>query len=140
MFNRVSRPLALFAIVALSACNGGGGNSTPAAVPPQTGSAILSTIVGVGDSLTAGFQAGGLLGVPTTNPFSSLPGNAVPPTQTNGWWALFYAQAKGIALSPSTYNVATSIGNPATSPLPLINAPGIGAVLVIGNAGSPTPG
>jgi len=140
MFKRVSRPLALLTVAALAACNGGGGSSTPATVPPQNGSAVLNTIVGVGDSLTAGFQAGGLLGVPTTNPFSSLPGNAVPPTQTNGWWALFYAQAKGIALSPSTYNVATAIGNPSTSPLPLINAPGIGAVLVIGNASSPTPG
>ena len=140
MFKRVSRPLALLAVAALAACNGGGGSSTPSAVPPQSGSAILNTIVGVGDSLTAGEQSGGLLGVPTTSPFTVVPGNLVPPTQTNGWWALFYAQAKGIALDPASYNVATAIGNPSTSPLPLIKAPGIGAILVIGNASSPTPG
>lgn len=140
MLKRVYRPLALLAVVALSACNGGGGSSTPAGVPPQNGGAILTTIVGVGDSLTAGYQSGGLLGTATTSPFTVVPGNVVPPTQTNGWWALFYMQAKGIALSPATYNLTTPVGDPATSPLPLINAPGIGAMLVIGNASSPTPG
>lgn len=130
--NRFARTLAFVTAASLAACNGGQSlNSTPVPVAPQSGSAILTNIVGVGDSLTAGEQASGLLGVPTTNPVSALPGNLVPPTQTNGWWALFYAQAKGIALSPGTYNIGTILGDPARSPLPLVNAPGIGSQLVV---------
>jgi len=130
-FNRITQTLALIAAASLAACSGSSsGSNTPAPVPPQSGSAVLTNIVGVGDSLTAGYQAGGILGVSTTNPVSALPNHIVPPTQTNGWWALFYAQAKGIALSPATYNLATVLGDPSRSPLPLINAPGLGSQLV----------
>lgn len=125
MTNRTLRPTAFLAILALAACSGGGSPSTPAPIAPQTGSAILSTIVGIGDSLTFGEQANGELGVATTNPISILPGNLVPPTQENGWWALMYEQAKGMT--------AAQMAASATSPLPLINAPGLGAQLVPSN-------
>jgi lysophospholipase L1-like esterase len=115
------RSCALAAILGLTACSGGGGTPSPA-VPPPSGNGVLAQIVGIGDSLTAGFQSGGLLGIPTTNPISILPGHLVPPTQENGWWALMYEQAKGVS--------AGFMANPATSVLPLINPPGLGSQLV----------
>ncbi len=121
MTTKTMRYCAIAAIVALAAC-GGGGTSGPNALPPPSGNGILTQIVGIGDSLTAGMQSGGLLGIPTTNPISILPGHLVPATQENGWWALFYEQAKGV--SPAF------MANPQTSVLPLINPPGLGAQLV----------
>lgn len=122
MLKTLTRPVALLAICALAAC-GGGGSTTPATtLPPSPGTATLTTIVGIGDSLTAGEQADGLLGVPTTSPVSILPGNFVPPTQENGFFALLLEQAKGLS--------AATMANPATSLLPLINAPGLYAQLV----------
>ncbi|MBV8246297.1 MAG: hypothetical protein JOZ38_10280 [Candidatus Eremiobacteraeota bacterium] len=118
-----TRPLALLTLVALAACSGSSNStSAPAAVPPQTGNSILTTIVGVGDSLTAGVESGGLLGDPTaTSPASNvLPGNAVPPTQENGFFYLLTAQAKG----------ATA----AQAAVPLIKAPGLGSQLVYNTA------
>lgn len=122
MQKHLIRPFAVLSILVLAAC-GGGGATGGSLTPAQGGASTLATIVGVGDSLTAGYQAGGLLGVPTSNPISALPGNLVPPTQENGWWALFYEQAKGV--SPAT------MANPATSALPLVNAPGLGNELVV---------
>ncbi|MGH8163390.1 MAG: SGNH/GDSL hydrolase family protein, partial [Rhodanobacteraceae bacterium] len=131
MFKYVFRSLAILPIVALAACSGGGGSSGPSVTPPQTGNAILSRIVGVGDSLTAGYQSDGLLGVTgVTNPASIYPGNAVPPGQENGFWALFYEQAKNVG--------AASVYDPVTSPLPLINGPGLGNQLVLGAGNVPT--
>ncbi|MGZ3518944.1 MAG: SGNH/GDSL hydrolase family protein, partial [Vulcanimicrobiaceae bacterium] len=133
MFKRVLRPLAVLSMFALAACGGGGGSSSgPSVVPPQSGNAILTTIVGVGDSLTAGYQSSGFLGVPgVTSPVSAYPGGAVPPGQENGFWALLYAQAKGLP--------PTALYDPAQSPLPLISGPGLGNQLVLGANGLPTP-
>lgn len=83
--------------------------------------------MGVGDSLTAGVQSNGISGMPGTSPLSSLPGNAVPPTQENSWWAIFYAKA----------HPGARLNDPARSPLPLINAPGLGAQLVPSTSNPP---
>ena len=121
----LAKPLAVLAVAALAACGGGGGGSTTNLTPTAPSSAsnrLFATFVGVGDSLTAGYQAGGLLGVNTTNPFSILPGALVPATQENGYWALLFEQATGMT--------AAQMANPASSVLPLINAPGIGSQLI----------
>jgi lysophospholipase L1-like esterase len=129
MFRHLSRPIAVLSLFALAAC-GGGGTSTPPVTPPQTGAGILTTIVGVGDSLTAGYQSQGFLGVSgVTNPVSAYPGHAVPPGQENGFWSLLYQQAKGV-------NAATMY-DPQKSPLPLINGPGLDDQLVV--AAAPLP-
>lgn len=131
MFNRLHRPLAAVTLVALAACSS----------PPQRGAAPLPpapspvpasslTIAGVGDSLTFGEQADGEMGVASTNPLSALPGGVVPPTQENGFFALLWAKANGIALDPANWNLDTALGSPSTSPLPLILAPGLGSQLV----------
>ena len=116
--------VAVTLVLALSACGGGSNNASVAPpVPPPNGPTVLANVVGIGDSLTAGEQADGLLGLPATSPASNvLPGNLVPPTQENGWFALFYEQAEGMS--------AATMANPATSVLPLINAPGLYAQLV----------
>lgn len=111
-------------LVTLAACgsaatSGPGSNATPPLPPNNTANAGLTqqNYVGLGDSLTAGYQAGGLLGDPnTTNPQSALPGSIVPVTQENGFWALFYQQATG---------------NSAAGVLPLIKSPGLGDQLVV---------
>src|SRR5580658_8460717 len=89
--------ITLLAVAALAACGGGGGASNqvlPLRVSharPQT--TILSNIVGVGDSLTGGFQSDGFLGeTGLPNPYNSL---TIPPGQENGWWSLLYEQASG---------------------------------------------
>ncbi|MGC1760563.1 MAG: hypothetical protein WA742_14525, partial [Candidatus Cybelea sp.] len=67
-FSHVNKSLAVLALAALAACGGGGGGGGPAAFVPGNGgqrpdgSPILARIVGVGDSLTAGYQADGFLG------------------------------------------------------------------------------
>lgn len=111
-------------LVTLAACSGAatagpGSSSTPPLPPNNTANAGLTqqNYVGLGDSLTAGYQAGGLLGDPTaTNSLSALPGGIVPVTQENGFWALFYQQATGKS---------------AAGVLPLIKAPGLGDQLVV---------
>jgi lysophospholipase L1-like esterase len=108
--------------LAATACSGGG-RTTP---QPSVGTTVTSTvrIVGVGDSLTAGEQSGGLYGLaggeanPVPNSFFPLlPAPVaypvIPPTQGNGWWALLWSQANG-GVNPLTV---------ATSPLPLIATP-----------------
>lgn len=122
MLKTLTRSVALLTICALAACSGGASTTPPTVTPPAAGSATLATIVGIGDSLTAGEQSNGLLGVPTTNPVSILPGNFVPPTQENGFFALLLEQAKGLS--------AATMANPATSLLPLVNGPGLFSQLV----------
>ena len=124
----IKKSLALLALLAIAAAcsNGGGGTS---AIPPGGGggggSPLLARIVGVGDSLTAGYQADGFFGATGfKNPL--FPGQQVRPGQENGFWADLYEQASGLPLP-------TAIGqmyDPATSPLPLIAAPGLNNQLV----------
>ncbi len=122
--------------LAATACSGGG-RTTPT---PAVGTTVASTIkiVGVGDSLTAGEQSGGLYGLAggEANPlpngiFPLLPAPVlfptVPPTQGNGWWALMWSQANG-GVNPLTV---------ATSPLPLLATPLLG-MLAPNNQGLPT--
>lgn len=140
MRNHFKRPLAVLALVALAACsNSNGTGVTPAPAPPVTGvpsgtgGLTAQNFVGVGDSLTAGYQSSGILGDPTvTSPISALPGGIVPVTQTNGYWGLVYAQMNGITLDPLHYNVDTVLGS-SKSPLPLIKGPGLGDELVASN-------
>ncbi len=138
MLKRFHRAIAALAILAVTACGSGntnsGGSLTPS--PPTTGGSYTQNIVGIGDSLTAGTQSGTTMGAPGQNPLSPLPGNLVPPTQENGWFALFFAQANGIALDPAQYNVDTALGNAPLSPLPLIASPGIGGQVLLSSTGT----
>jgi lysophospholipase L1-like esterase len=117
-------------LAALAACGGGGGSggSTGALIPahgpgPQT--SILSRIVGVGDSLTAGYQSNGFLGeTGVTNPFF-VP-NQIPPNQATGFWADLVEQASGLPLDTAV----AQMFDPATSPLPLIKGPGLNNQIV----------
>ena len=133
-----ARIVAAAAAIALAAtaCSSGG-RTTPS---PTVGTTVSSTIklVGVGDSLTAGEQSGGLYGLAggEANPlpngiFPLLPAPVlfptVPPTQGNGWWALVWSQANG-GINPLTV---------ATSPLPLLATPLLG-MLAPSNQGLPT--
>lgn len=112
----------LLATAALAACGGGGGTSNQVLPPgasrvrPQT--TILSSIVGVGDSLTAGYQSNGFLGATGVRNPSGL---YVPPGQENGWWADLYEQASGKPLDAAI----SEMYDPSTSPLPLIAKPGL---------------
>jgi lysophospholipase L1-like esterase len=120
--SHVKKSLSILTLCALAACGGGGaGGSIPIAHPQQPAQqSILSRIVGVGDSLTAGYQADGFLGAANVrNPL--YPGTPIPPTQESGWWALLVEQAAGSNLDAA---IATMF-NPAKSPLPLIAGPGL---------------
>jgi lysophospholipase L1-like esterase len=136
MLKMLQRPLALLALAGLAACSGGGGASVPPAPPPApptgptTGGSYSNVIVGIGDSLTAGTQSGTTMGAPSLNANSPLPGNLVPPTQENGYFALLFAQANSITLNPGQYNLGTSLATGGVSPLPLINAPGLGGQIL----------
>lgn len=129
----VFKTLALVAAASLAACGGGGSSSTPSIPITPTGSTVLNNIVGVGDSLTAGYQSGGFLGDTTlADPF--YPGLNVPAGQESGWWSEFYMAATG-----ANY---TTMANPATSVLPLIAKPGLSDQLVPNNpavTGVPLP-
>jgi lysophospholipase L1-like esterase len=115
----------------LSGCSGGGGRTIPPLGSPSSATsgapaaAPVLKLVGVGDSLTAGVQSNGLMGVDVTpNPYytgtaAGSPFPIVQATQTHGFWALLWSQANGVAAN-----------NPATSPLPLIAPPGIGQIIV----------
>ncbi|HUA08607.1 MAG TPA: hypothetical protein VMA98_04980 [Candidatus Acidoferrales bacterium] len=126
-FNYLQRPLAILTLAALAAC-GGGGSTPPRALAPTpivTPSGGVQ-LVGIGDSLTFGEQADGLLGqaVPSvTSSLSSYPGNLVPAGQESGFWALLYMQLTG--------TTAAQMATGTTSPLPLIAGPGLGSQLVI---------
>jgi len=125
---------ALVAAVALASCTGGGSTSQINVVPPpgKPGSVAPAqklTITGVGDSLTAGVQSGGLMGATLPGPLGVLPGVGpiappplgVPPTQENGFFALLWEQANGVDI--------TTMSDPTKSPLPLMTPPGIGGLL-----------
>ena len=138
-FGQIRKPLALLALTALAVCGGGGTSATvvPTA-PPPVGPGFLARIVGVGDSLTAGYQSSALLGVPCCvgagipgyipNPLAAgIPAAAlgVTPGQQAGWWAQFYAQATGSNFA--------FMSTPNVSPLPLIGGPGLGNQIVNAN-------
>jgi len=120
---------ALAGVCACSAPNAGLSNSAvPAASPhhlARRARGLLSNIVGVGDSLTAGYQSAGFLGeTGLADPL--LAGVAVPPGQENGWWADVYEMASGLPDAAAIDRMY----DPATSPLPLIEAPGLNDQLV----------
>lgn len=123
-FARLRKMIAFVIAASLTACGGGGGSGST--VPNggggngTGGSPLLSRIVGVGDSLTAGYQAGGMLGA-TGVEDPLFPGISVPPTQEQGYWADVDEQASGLPLSQA---IAREF-DPAVSPLPLIAGPGI---------------
>jgi GDSL-like Lipase/Acylhydrolase len=123
-FSQIKQSIAMLALAALAAC-GGRSAGTNAMLPPggaqqpDTGS-ILSRIVGVGDSLTAGYQSDGFLGATgVRNPLS--PGHTIPPNQENGWWALLNEQASGSSLESAIADMYDA----AKSPLPLIKGLGL---------------
>jgi lysophospholipase L1-like esterase len=141
MLKSLHRPIAALTLVALAACSSSGSTVTPnpsVPQPPSSGGNYPQNIVGIGDSLTAGVQSGTLMGALSSSPVSPLPGNVVPPTQENGWFALFFAQANNIALDPAKFNLDTALGLAAVSPLPLIAAPGLGAQILFGPSGPVT--
>ncbi len=124
------KSFALAALASICACsappNGSAISAIPAANLPMHrafvphASGILSRFVGVGDSLTAGYQSGGFLGATNVkNPF--FPGTLARPGQENGWWADVNEMASGL---PESTAIA-QVYNPATSPLPLIKGPGL---------------
>jgi lysophospholipase L1-like esterase len=132
-FARIAKALALLAAASLAACSTNGGSPIPSAhTPPSSGGAVTQNIVGLGDSLTAGEQSGGLLGSaavalpdPTTL-FSPIgPIGVVPPTQENGWFSLFYSAAKSMTWVQQA--------NPASSVLPLVAGPGLGNQILPAN-------
>jgi lysophospholipase L1-like esterase len=117
---------AIFVLALVATGCSSGAKTTP---QPNTGNTVTSAvrIVGVGDSLTAGEQSGGLYGLAggMTNPIANsffplvpapVPFPIIPPTQGAGYWALMWSQANGGA-NPLT---------PATSPLPLLATPLLG--------------
>jgi lysophospholipase L1-like esterase len=137
-FQNISASFALAAVTALAACSSG--SSTPAGntVPPPV-PAPASRIVGVGDSLTAGYQSAGWLGAAPgsiANPLCTAapaPGCAavglgVPPGQESGYWAQIWMQANG-----GTAAQYGQLVTPYSSVLPLISGPGLGNQIVNAN-------
>ena len=127
MMTRFTKPLAIVLLAAMTACTGGPSATTPPApsgvAPEPAGGPIL---VGVGDSLTAGYQSSGMLGAytPVTSPVSAYPGGAVPPGQESGFWSVMYQQmASGVA-GPFPNNAEIPV-------MPLIKGPGLGSQIVL---------
>jgi lysophospholipase L1-like esterase len=134
MKNSSTHLIALLVTAALTAC--GGGSGSPGQVPPLHASrvspqaAILSNIVGVGDSLTAGYQSNGFLGATgVRNPS----GFFVPQGQENGWWADLYEQASAEPLD----SAISKMYDASTSPLPLITKPGLNNQIIPATAEFP---
>jgi lysophospholipase L1-like esterase len=129
---------ASIAAIALAACSGSNSGKmlinplVPAAKPVPQAPAQVISIAGVGDSLTAGVQSGGLLGL-------NLPIIGVSPvlgqigpvqeTQEHGFFSLLWQQANGVGLS--------TMENPDESPLPLIGANAVGDLLAPTTSGFP---
>jgi lysophospholipase L1-like esterase len=121
---------ALGAAFVLAACSGGGSTNQQINVVPPPGNpgsvapAQKLSITGVGDSLTAGVQSGGLMGadlpVLGVNPQLGQIG-PVQQTQEHGFFALLWEQANGVDI--------TTMSDPTKSPLPLMKPPGIGGLL-----------
>jgi lysophospholipase L1-like esterase len=139
----VKKSTALVLLATLAACGGSNGNAAlgaanaiPAAAPnvaakrpvlhPHFPANIIQNIVGIGDSLTAGYQAGGFLGATNVkNPLNTTPPfNLVPPGQESGFWAVLREQADVANGGHLTASV-DGMYDPATSPLPLIAGPGL---------------
>lgn len=127
------KSLAVLLLAAVAACSGanralpsaGGISPTARMARPRAQGGVLARIVGVGDSLTAGYQAGGFLGqTGVPNPLD--PGTTIPPNQATGWWADLDEQASGLPLQQAIANEF----NPAVSPLPLIKGPGLNNQIV----------
>jgi len=119
------KSLAAVALAALTACGGNGavaGSSglLPARQARPDQDAILARIVGVGDSLTAGYQSNGFLGATGVNN-PNYEGNQVPPNQENGFWADLVEQASGEPIGTAI----SKMYDPSVSPLPLIKGPGL---------------
>jgi lysophospholipase L1-like esterase len=140
----VKKSIALLALAAVAACAGGGGSGTSSIIPSQARThdarpaSLLTSIVGVGDSLTAGYQADGLLGQSDfENPLNA--GHFVPPGQENGWWALLVEQASSSGSGTSLNDAIDAMYDPAKSPLPLIKGPGLDNQIVYtsGSSGEP---
>jgi lysophospholipase L1-like esterase len=126
---------ALGAAFVLAACSGGGSTNQQINVVPPPGNpgsvapAQKLSITGVGDSLTAGVQSGGLMGATIPGPLGTIPGVGtiapppvgVPATQENGFFSLLWQQANGVGLA--------TMSDPTKSPLPLMKPPGIGGLL-----------
>jgi lysophospholipase L1-like esterase len=125
---------ALAASVVLASCTGGGSSNPVNVIPPPGNPGSVApaqklTITGVGDSLTAGVQSGGLTGAPIPGPLGNIPGVGaiapppvgVPMTQENGFFALLWEQANGVGIA--------TMSDPTKSPLPLMKPPGIGGLL-----------
>lgn len=128
--SQVKKVTALLLLATLAACGGGSGAGV-APIPatradearPQT--SILTRIVGVGDSLTAGYQSNGFLGeTGVLNP--QFPPHSIPPGQENGWWADIVEQASSEPLE----SAIAKMYDPAVSPLPLIKGPGLNDQIV----------
>jgi len=128
---------ALTVAFALAGCSGNSGQSlTNPLIPPEKPGplppAAMLSIVGVGDSLTAGVQSGGLLGVNLpvlgTSPVLGTIG-PVQETQENGFFSLLWQQANQIGPG--------AMGDPTISPLPLIGPNAIGTLLAPTTSGFP---
>ncbi|MBV8581087.1 MAG: hypothetical protein JOZ86_10715 [Candidatus Eremiobacteraeota bacterium] len=125
MTGRLRLAAALAASVALASCSGGGSTKQLTEVVPPVGhpgsvaTASKLTIVGVGDSLTAGVQSGGLMGAD----LPAVPGQLLftQGTQVHGFFSILWQQANGVSMA--------AMGDPTQSPLPLITPPGIGGML-----------
>ncbi|HTX60308.1 MAG TPA: SGNH/GDSL hydrolase family protein, partial [Verrucomicrobiae bacterium] len=127
-YTTFKKPVAALLLASVAACGGGapaaGTGGLPAApLARRAGAAhphaALTNVVGVGDSLTAGYQAGGFLGaLGVNNPLDTFPpNNVVPPGQESGWFADLYEQATGFPPG--------EMYDPSVSPLPLIAGPGL---------------
>jgi lysophospholipase L1-like esterase len=135
------RLIALPLLAALAACGGGSGSAGVAPIPathgqnaPHSHSSITARIVGVGDSLTAGYQSNGFLGEPgVRNPLAAP--SPLPPGQENGWWALLDEQSSGLPLETAIARMY----DPKLSPLPLIKAPGLNDLIVPSSLTPPVP-
>lgn len=122
-----AKSLASLTLAALTACAGNGANPLPGNAPPPgpVSGGLLDRIVGVGDSLTAGYQADGILGqTGFTDPLDPL--TEVRPTQEAGFWADLYEQASGLPIPTAIARMY----DPSVSPLPLIAAPGLNNQIV----------
>lgn len=130
---KIVKTLALLAVASAVACSTNGGSTVPGTrTPPSSGTTVTQTIVGLGDSLTAGEQSSGVLGsASVTLPdaatlFSPIAGiGIIPPTQENGFFSVLYSDAKGMSWAQQA--------NPATSVLPLVAGPGLGNQILPAN-------